>query len=208
VAQLPRLRGTAVRVAALGIAIGVTIGAGFGVATSAAADESSGTDVTAEGTLAAAATGSGAVTYNPAVAPVGAHLSVDVDDDGSGGTKVTLDVEGLLPDRGYAAHAHAYPCGATPAAAGPHFQDKADPAATPTKPSSDPQYANPENEVWLELHTDAGGDGHAEADVPFVFAENRSPRSVVIHEAQTTATDAGHAGTAGARAACITLPTS
>jgi hypothetical protein len=31
---------------------------------------------------------------------------------------------------------------------------------------------------------------------------------MVIHEAETTATDAGHAGTAGARAACITLPTS
>ena len=98
--------------------------------------------------------------------------------------------------------------GATGADAGPHFQNTADPAAGPDKPSTDPKYANPENEVWLDLHTDADGNGHAEADVPFAFVENRSPRSVVIHVAELTATDAGHAGTAGNRAACITLPTS
>ena len=198
--QLPSLRETAACLTAVAIAIS----AAAGVAT---ADESDGA-VTAEGTLAAAADGSGAVTYNPAVAPVGALLSVAVDDDGDGGTTVTLDVEGLLPDRGYAAHAHAKPCGATATDAGPHFQNTVDPAAGPGRLSTDPDYANPENEVWLDLHTDADGDGHAEADVPFAFVENRSPRSVVIHEAETTATDAGHAGTAGGRAACITLPTS
>jgi Cu-Zn family superoxide dismutase len=200
VVQLPSPRGTA----ACLVAVGIAITAAAGVAT---ADESGGT-VTAEGTLAAAADGSGAVTYNPAVAPVGARLSVAVDDDGDGGTTVTLDVEGLLPDRGYAAHAHVKPCGATAADAGPHFQNTVDPAAGPGRPSTDPDYANPENEVWLDLHTDADGDGHAEADVPFAFVDNRSPRSVVIHEAEETATDAGHAGTAGGRAACITLPTS
>jgi superoxide dismutase, Cu-Zn family len=201
VAPLPRLRRTAAGIVTVGVAICIVTG-------SAAADESGGGDVTAEGSLAAAAEGSGAVTYDPAVAPVGARLSVAVKDDGDGGTTVDLDVEGLLPDRGYAAHAHVKPCGATAADAGPHFQNKADPAAGPGRPSTDPEYANPENEVWLDLHTDADGDGHAEADVPFAFVENRSPRSVVIHEAETTATDAGHAGTAGGRAACITLPTS
>jgi Cu-Zn family superoxide dismutase len=201
VAPLPRLRRTAAGIVTVGVAICIVTG-------SAAADESGGGDVTAEGSLAAAAEGSGAVTYDPAVAPVGARLSVAVKDDGDGGTTVDLDVEGLLPDRGYAAHAHVKPCGATAADAGPHFQNKADPAAGPGRPSTDPEYANPENEVWLDLHTDADGDGHAEAEVPFAFVENRSPRSVVIHEAETTATDAGHAGTAGGRAACITLPTS
>jgi Cu-Zn family superoxide dismutase len=200
VVQLPSLRETA----ACLVAVAIAISTAAGVAT---ADESDGA-VTAEGTLAAAADGSGAVTYNTAVAPVGARLSVAVDDDGDGGTTVTLDVEGLLPDRGYAAHAHVKPCGATATDAGPHFQNTVDPAAGPGRPSTHPDYANPENEVWLDLHTDADGDGHAKADVPFAFVENRSPRSVVIHEAETTATDAGHAGTAGGRAACITLPTS
>ena len=90
----------------------------------------------------------------------------------------------------------------------PALPELADPAATPDHPSTDPAYANPGNEVWLDLQTDGDGDGHAETDVPFTFVENRSPRSIVIHEAEETATDAGHAGTAGGRAACITLPTS
>ena len=128
------------------------------------------------------------------------------EEDGS--TVVALDVEGLLPDRGYAAHLHVKPCGATGADAGPHFQNTPDPAAGPDRPSTDPAYANPENEVWLDLHTDADGNGHAEAEVAFTFVPNRSPRSVVVHEAELTATHAGHAGTAGARAACLTLPTS
>ena len=181
---------------------------GVGSAGAATPDGSNGSAVTADGTLAAASHGSGAMTYDAAVAPQGARLSVSTADDGDGGTTVVLDVEGLLPGRGYAAHAHARPCGPTGADAGPHFQNNPDPAAGPDKPSTDPAYANPENEVWLDLHTDADGDGHAEADVPFAFAENRSPRSVVIHAAEVTATHAGHAGTAGARAACITLPTS
>jgi Cu-Zn family superoxide dismutase len=176
------------------------------VAVAAAAEQEA--DLVAEGTLAAPDRGSGAVTYNPGIAPEGAKVTVTITDDGDGGTAVALDVDGLLPDRGYAAHAHVKPCGPAGADAGPHFQNTADPAAAPDHPSTDPAYANPENEVWLDLHTDAEGTGHAEADVPFTFAENRSPRSVVIHEAEMTATDHGHAGTAGARAACITLPTS
>jgi len=165
-------------------------------------------DVTAEGTLAAADHGSGAVTYNPAVAPEGARLAATVSDGDDGGTIVTLEAEGLLPDRRYAVHAHVKPCGSTGADAGPHFQNPPDPAAGPDHPSTDPAYANPENEVWLDLHTDADGDGQAETEVPFAFEENRSPRSLVVHEAETTDTHAGHAGTAGGRAACITLPTS
>ena len=62
--------------------------------------------------------------------------------------------------------------------------------------------------MWLHLHTDTDGAGHAETEVPFAFTPNRSPRSIVVHEAESTATDAGHAGTAGGRAACLTLPTS
>jgi Cu-Zn family superoxide dismutase len=171
-------------------------------APAAAADQ----EVTAEGSLAPAGRGSGAVTYNPDVAPEGAHVTVTITDEDRG-TVVALDVEGLLPDRGYAAHAHVKPCGATGADAGPHFQNTLDPAAGPDRPSTDPAYANPENEVWLDLHTDADGNGHAETEVPFTFS-TRSPRSVVVHEAESTATHAGHAGTAGPRAACLTLTTS
>jgi Cu-Zn family superoxide dismutase len=156
-------------------------------------------------TVFGADSGSRAVTYDPAVVPTGAQMSVNLS-QAADGTVVALEVDGLLANRGYAAHAHVNPCGATGADAGPHFQHAVDPAAGPDHPSVDPAYANADNEVWLDLQTDANGDGRAEADLPFTFAGNRSPRSVVVHAAEATATHAGHAGTAGDRAACITLP--
>jgi hypothetical protein len=47
------------------------------------------------------------------------------------------------------------PCGAAASAAGPHYQHKRDPQASATAPSVDASYANPQNEVWLDLTTDA-----------------------------------------------------
>jgi superoxide dismutase, Cu-Zn family len=130
---------------------------------------------------------------------------VETEIDGDGRTTVSLDVSGMLPNRGYAAHVHAKPCGATGADAGPHYQNRVDPAATPEKPSSDPAYSNPRNEVWLDLRTDANGAGSSEVDVPFTFTDRR-PGSVVIHEAEITATAPGQAGMAGGRLACLTIP--
>ena len=77
----------------------------------------------------------------------------------AGATEVRLDVDGLLPNRGYAAHAHVNACGPTGDVAGPHFQNQVDPAAAPGKPSTDPAYANPQNEIWLDLRTDGDGAG-------------------------------------------------
>jgi superoxide dismutase, Cu-Zn family len=175
------------------------------VATAGPAGAATHHEVHLAGSLSAPGRGATAVSYDSEVAPLGARIAVAVVDGGDGHTQVTLDVDGLLPERGYTAHAHVSPCGATAADAGGHFQNTVDPAAGPDKPSTDPAYANPENEVWLDLQTDGNGAGHAETDVPFTF-QTRSPRSVVVHEGGTTATDAGHAGMAGARAACITLP--
>jgi Cu-Zn family superoxide dismutase len=126
--------------------------------------------VSAEGTLAPPEQAQNAFTYDPALAPEGARLFVEAGES-DGATEVRLEVDGLLPNRGYAAHAHARPCGPTGDAAGPHFQNMVDPAATPEQPSTDPAYANPGNEIWLDLRTD--GEGHAEAttEVPFVFSD-------------------------------------
>jgi Cu-Zn family superoxide dismutase len=173
-------------------------------ATVSATDTDDASTPTAEGALAPADRATNAFTYNPALAPEGADVTVDVEPSG-GSTEVTLDVEGLLPDRGYAAHAHVNPCGPTGDVAGPHFQNQADPAAAPGKPSTDPAFANPQNEIWLDLRTDGDGDGQATATVPFTFS-GRAPASVVIHEAETTATTPGQAGSAGARLACINVP--
>ena len=136
------------------------------------------------------------VTYNQELAPAGAGLSV-VGIAAPQGTTVVLTTRGLLPERQYGAHVHVKPCGAAPADSGPHFQDKKD----PVQPSVDPAYANPRNEVWLDFTTDRLGNAFAVARVPWRFGD-REASSVVIHETHTH-TEPGHAGTAGARLACL-----
>jgi Cu-Zn family superoxide dismutase len=157
-----------------------------------------------EGVLATpAASSTAADTYNPALAPIGARLSATLTPSGQT-TTAELTVSGLLPNRAYAVHAHTNVCGTTGAAAGPHYQNRVDPAASPQKPSSNPEYANPHNEVWLDVRTDSSGSGNASTTVPFVFSD-RGPGSIVVHEAMETATAPGKAGQAGARIACLTL---
>ena len=174
-------------------------------ATTTAAPTTGGNEgIGADGVLAPPERATTAFTYNPALAPEGATIEVDVTPGGAS-TEVLLDVGGLLPNRGYAAHAHVNACGPTGDAAGPHFQNRVDPAAAPGKPSTDPAYANPQNEIWLDLRTDGDGDGESRVEVPFAFTD-RAPASVVIHEAETTGTAPGQAGSAGARLACITVP--
>jgi Cu-Zn family superoxide dismutase len=140
-----------------------------------------------------------AVTYDQGLVKAGSRGAVSAQ-SGNGSTTVMLAVRGLEPNRRYGAHAHSKPCGETGDAAGPHFQYTVD----PVQPSVDPQYANPQNEIWLDLTTDPTGAGSAESTVAWGFPTDRRAESVVIH-AMPTATDPGKAGTAGARAACITV---
>jgi superoxide dismutase, Cu-Zn family len=172
----------------------------------AAADGSGEASTTplAQGDLAPPGRAADAFTYDPAQAPEGATMEVSTATRGTS-TVVRLEVSGLQPDRGYAAHAHVNKCGPSGDVAGPHFQNAPDPAAAPGKPSVDPAYANPQNEVWLDLRTDEDGNGEATATVPFVFG-GRAPASVVLHEGMMTMTEAGKAGSAGGRLACLTVP--
>lgn len=156
------------------------------------------------GTLTTPSPTSKAISYNPQLAPVGAAVTAVLTPSSDGTTTAELTVSGLLPNRGYAAHVHTKECGATGEAAGPHYQNQMDPAATPQAPSTNPEYANPRNEIWLDVHTDAAGAGTSRTTVPFVFT-NRVPGSIVIHEAMQTSTGPGQAGQAGARIACLTL---
>ncbi|MFF3753389.1 superoxide dismutase family protein [Streptomyces sp. NPDC002018] len=158
---------------------------------------------------------SNALTYDVTKVPVGSRVSVvqqSGESDGGGdgvhageqadgaATTVLLRVSGLLPDRMYGAHVHTEPCGRAPEAAGPHYQNVMD----PNQPSTDPAYANPGNEVWLDFTTDAGGHGTAESRHDWRFRPGGA-RSLVIHEHHTS-TGPGEAGTAGARLACLTVP--
>ena len=123
--------------------------------------------------------GGTALTYDPELVPVGARGAVSAQ-TGDAGTTVTLAVRGLAPQRPYGAHVHTQPCGPTGAVAGPG------------------------NEIWLDITTDAAGAGTATATVPWAFDRDRRAQSVIIH-AMPTATGPGEAGTAGARAACISV---
>ena len=158
------------------------------------------------GTLTAPNSTTEAVTYNPALAPVNAAILTALMPSGYGypHTVATFVVAGLLPNRGYAVHAHTNACGATGQDAGPHYQNRIDPAATPQAPSINPEYANPRNEIWLDVRTNAAGSGTSRTTVPFTFTD-RTPGSIVVHEAMSTATAPGQAGQAGARIACLTL---
>ena len=175
-------------------------------ATTTAAPTTGGNEgIGADGVLAPPERATTAFTYNPALAPEGATIEVDVTPAAVRRPRSCSTSTGLLPNRGYAAHAHVNACGPTGDVAGPHFQNQVDPAAAPGKPSTDPAYANPQNEIWLDLRTDGDGDGESRVEVPFAFTD-RAPASIVIHEAETTGTAPGQAGSAGARLACITVP--
>ena len=143
---------------------------------------------------------------NPVLA--GATARVHAVATPSGKTVITLHVEGLTPNREFGSHAHTKPCGATGAAAGPHYQNAVD----PVQPSVDPAYANDDNEVWLDFTTDADGNGAAQAVVDWHFARDAAhpdgANSVIIHRDETSHGEPGHpgAGVAGPRLACLTVP--
>lgn len=139
-----------------------------------------------------------AVTYDAKV-PSGAKVTVVSVPTIGGGTTVLLKLKGLLPNRAYGAHVHVKKCGAAPADAGPHYQNVVD----PVQPSVDPAYANPRNEIWLDVHTDGNGFAYTSSTVDWQFTDQHA-QSVVVHN-EHTHTKPGEAGTAGPRLACVNV---
>ena len=139
--------------------------------------------------------------YDTALVPDGARLRVHAVETGDGRTIVTLHATGLLPRRAYGAHAHTNACGATGALAGPHYQFVKDPVT----PSTNPAYANPQNEIWLDLHTNEAGNGHAKAVVDWQMPAERRAQSVILH-LEHTHTGPTDSGVAGPRLACVSVP--
>ncbi|UQA95759.1 superoxide dismutase family protein [Streptomyces halobius] len=140
-----------------------------------------------------------AVTYDLKRVPAGARVKVG-EFARRHSTLIALKVWGLQPGRTYGAHVHTKPCGAKPDDSGPHYQHRKD----PHQPSTDPTYANPKNEVWLDFTTDRKGYGAALARNDWRLRP-AGARSVVIHEHRTARTP-GKAGTAGDRLGCFTVP--
>ncbi len=150
--------------------------------------------------------------------PVGAWARVRSVETGSGKTVVTLQVRGFAAGATYGAHAHYKPCGAAtaPLASGAHYQNVVDPAVLAsaaslgtdyeTIASVDADYANPDNEVWLDLTTDADGNGSAQTVVDWQFRGDAPVvRSVVIHVNHTSHGGTPPAGNAGARLGCLSV---
>lgn len=171
-----------------------------GQATAAERTATPGPVTIAHGVFGPYVEGRPAVTYDPGLVPEGAKAGVFAVSMPGLGTSTKLVVSGLVSDRHYGAHVHTRPCGPTGDDAGPHFQHVPDPVS----PSTDPAYANPENEIWLDFTTSAAGTGFAlsHVDWPFASHPERRPASVVLHE-HHTATAPGEAGSAGARLACL-----
>ena len=172
-----------------------------------ATDEARGVQATASPSVTASTflppgEGTGAITYDETAVPEGATSDVQVREQ-DGQTSVRFTGTGLEADRDFGAHVHTRPCGEDPADAGPHYQNEVDPAATKDEPSTDPEYANPENEVWLDFTTDESGNAVSEATVDWEFREGEA-RSLVLHEHHTN-TGEGEAGTAGDRLACVSV---
>jgi Cu-Zn family superoxide dismutase len=138
--------------------------------------------------------------YDTDAVPEGARARVQAVYTAAGDSIVTLHLWGMAPNTPYGAHAHVNECGATGSAAGPHFQNVLDPVT----PSVDPAYANPTNEIWLDLTTDADGNGVAQTKVPWQFSPTRRAMSVIIH-VEHTHTGPTDSGVAGARLACLTV---
>lgn len=157
-------------------------------------------DLVASGTFLPYQEGSTAITYDPAVVPAGATARVAITKTAAG-MRVGLTTAGMVPRRAYGAHLHTEPCTALPDQAGPHYQHRHD----PVKPSVNPAYANPRNEIWLDFTADATGESSTVSEQDWAFPPGESARSLILH-AQQTRTAPGEAGMAGPRVACLTLP--
>lgn len=134
--------------------------------------------------------------------PEGASAKVQAVANSAGDTIVTLRVWGLRPNTEYGAHAHVNACGATGAAAGPHFQHVPNPR--PDLYPANPAYANPVNEVWLDFTTNSEGRAVTHTTQPWQFAPGAGARSVIIHE-EHTHTGPLDSGVAGARLGCLDI---
>ncbi|MEW2529422.1 superoxide dismutase family protein [Streptomyces sp. NPDC047071] len=125
---------------------------------------------------------SAAITYVQELVPAASWIEVKQRSDQIG-TRVSLRVKGLKPGHAYGVHVHQKPCGADPAAAGPHYQNEPGPM-------------DPENEVWLDFTAGKDGSGKASAVHNWGFRRGEAA-AVVLHREQ---------GGAGERLACFSVP--
>ncbi|MFF1447187.1 hypothetical protein ACFVYF_03305 [Streptomyces sp. NPDC058274] len=88
----------------------------------------------------------------------------------------------MKPEHTYGVHVHQKPCGANLADAGGPYQHRKD----PVQPSTDPEHANPGNEIWLDFTADrrgrGGGGRRARVGVPARWGRLRGAARPARHE--------------------------
>jgi Cu-Zn family superoxide dismutase len=135
-------------------------------------------------------------TPNPITVIMGTASAWEVDD---GQMTMSLSVAGLPPNRAFGSHLHKLSCG-DPMKAGGHYENKPWPTSTT---SSDPAYANPDNEAWLDFTTDVDGKAIVSTLVKWIPRVGEA-NAVIIHAMPTTLLPKG--GLAGAKLACLDIP--
>ena len=132
---------------------------------------------------------------NSVLLPDGAAARVQYVATADGRTRVTLHLTGFAPHHTYGAHAHVEACDPGGLEGGKHFQ---------RVPVAAGGAVDAHNEVWLDVTTNASGNGHASSVHDWQIEPGRGPRSVIIHAEQTsTGTGDKPAGTAGPKLACL-----
>jgi Cu-Zn family superoxide dismutase len=113
-----------------------------------------------------------------------------------GGLQITLSVSGLPAARGFGSHLHKLACNNM--SAGGHFQHM--PAAAADAAVSDPAFANPSNEVWLDFTTDDAGAAMSSASVSWIPPDGGAA-AIIVHDRLTS-----DGGIAGPKLACLPFP--
>jgi Cu-Zn family superoxide dismutase len=117
--------------------------------------------------------------------------------DMGGKLKLALTMSGLPADRQFGAHLHKLACDNMQA--GGHYQHNPWPDGGM---ASDPVYANPTNEAWLDFKTNGSGVGSATVMVDWVPRAGGA-KAIIVHNMATATSPMG--GVAGPKLACLPL---
>jgi hypothetical protein len=116
--------------------------------------------------------------------------------DMGGKTLLKLEVWGLPPNRAFGSHLHKLAC--DDMKAGGHYQNNMWPAGSS---ANDPNYANMENEAWLDFSSDATGKAAPSPQAMLNWVPRAGQaKAIVIHQMGTLP-----GGIAGPKLACLPM---
>jgi len=108
--------------------------------------------------------------------------------------RLLLAVRGFPYERTFGSHLHRLECDDTKA--GGHYQHMPFPEGGM---ATDPDYANPTNEAWLDFTTDDRGSADSEVTLDWLPRAGEA-KSIIIHDRAS-----GEGGVSGAKLACLPI---